>query len=66
MTPPEYRDLEEKAIAEFLTSGVCTPFEKEFIRKDGTRVPAVVGGALIEQSQPSAVCFVLDIIPNPG
>jgi PAS domain S-box-containing protein len=61
MTPPEYRPLEEKAIAEFIASGVCTPFEKEFISKDGSRVPVMVGGALVEQSQQSAVCFVLDI-----
>ena len=61
MTPPEYRHLEEQAIAEFITTGACTPFEKEFICKDNSRVPAVVGGALVEQSQQKAVCFVLDI-----
>ncbi len=67
MTPPEYRHFDEGAIAEFISSGVCTPFEKEFIRKDGSYFPAMVGGALmiggelLEKSQQSAVCFVLDI-----
>jgi PAS domain S-box-containing protein len=61
ITPPEYRHLDERAIAEFISSGVCTPFEKEFIRKDGSRVPTMVGGALVEQSQQNALCFVLDI-----
>ena len=61
MTSPEYRHLEERAIAEFITSRVCTPFEQEFIRQDGSRVPAVVGGALVEESQQNALCFVLDI-----
>ena len=61
ITPPEYRPLDAGAIAEFISSGVCTPFEKEFIHKDGTRVPVMVGGALVEQSQQSTLCFVLDI-----
>src|SRR4028119_1269661 len=61
ITPPEYRHFDEKAIAEFISSGVCTPFEKEFIRKDGSRVPTMVGGALVEHSQQNALCFVLDI-----
>src|SRR5919199_1458135 len=61
MTPPEYGHLEEKAIAEIISSGVCTPFPKEYIRKDGTRVPVMVGAALIEESQQTVVGFVLDI-----
>ncbi|HEY9600935.1 MAG TPA: PAS domain S-box protein [Allocoleopsis sp.] len=61
ITPVEYRHLNEGAIAELINSGVCTPFEKEFIRKDGMRIPIVIGGALLEESQHSAVCFVLDI-----
>jgi PAS domain S-box-containing protein len=61
MTPPEYQDVEEKAIAELLSSGVFTSYQKEYIRKDGTRVPAMVGGAFIEESQQTLVGFVLDI-----
>jgi PAS domain S-box-containing protein len=61
MTPPEYGHLEEKAIAEIISSGVCTPFPKEYIRKDGTRVPVMVGAALIEEPQQTIVGFVLDI-----
>ncbi|GAB1539154.1 hypothetical protein NUACC21_18190 [Scytonema sp. NUACC21] len=61
MTPPEYWHLEEKAIAELHSSGACTPFEKEYIRKDGSRVPVMVAGALLEESQQTTVGFVLDI-----
>ncbi|HEY9819778.1 MAG TPA: response regulator [Candidatus Sericytochromatia bacterium] len=61
ITPTEYRHLDERAIAEFTRCGVCTPFEKEFIRKDGSRVLTMVGGALVEQSQQNTLCFVLDI-----
>ncbi|HEY9665752.1 MAG TPA: PAS domain S-box protein [Coleofasciculaceae cyanobacterium] len=61
LTPPEYRPKDEGAITELINSSVCTPFEKEFIRSDGSRIPVLVGGALAEQSQEMAVCFVLDI-----
>jgi len=61
MTPPEYRHLDEQASNEFRKLGVCNYFEKEYIRKDGSRVPVLVGGALLEGSQDNTVCFVLDI-----
>jgi len=61
MTPPEYLHLDERAIRELKSSKVCTPFEKEYIRKDGSRVPIVLGAALLEEFRDNAVCFVLDI-----
>ncbi|GAB1538500.1 hypothetical protein NUACC21_11620 [Scytonema sp. NUACC21] len=61
MTPEEYLHRDSQAIKELRESGVCTPFEKEYIRKDGSRVPIVLGAALLEGSQDNAVCFVLDI-----
>jgi len=61
ITPPEYRYLNERAIAEFKNSGVCSPFEKEYLCKNGNRVPVVVGGALVEHSQQNTLCFVLDL-----
>ena len=38
MTPHEYHELDEKALEELAASGVCETYEKEFIRKDGTRI----------------------------
>ncbi|CAA9583381.1 Two-component system sensor histidine kinase/response regulator hybrid [uncultured Synechococcales cyanobacterium] len=61
MTPPEYRFLDERAVKELRSSGVCMPFEKEYIRKDGSRIPILLGAALLEGSQQDCVCFVLDI-----
>lgn len=61
MTPLEYRDLDGKAIAELITSGVCTPYEKAFIRSDGSHIPVMIGAVLLEESQQSAVGFVLDL-----
>jgi PAS domain S-box-containing protein len=35
--------------------------EKEFVRKDGTRIPVLIGGAPLEDSRDSGVGFVLDL-----
>jgi len=61
MTPPEYAPLDQRSIEELRTSGVCTPFEKKYIRKDGSRVPVLLMGALLEGSQNNSVSFILDL-----
>ncbi|MEA3208731.1 MAG: hypothetical protein QOE70_1788 [Chthoniobacter sp.] len=61
MTPPEYADLDRRSLEELAARGVCPPFEKEFIRKDGSRVPIFIGAATFEDSPDEGVCFVLDI-----
>jgi PAS domain S-box-containing protein len=61
MTPPEYHPLDVLHIAEAAERGACTPYEKEFIRKDGTRVPILCGYALLEGSQDEYIGFVLDL-----
>jgi PAS domain S-box-containing protein len=61
MTPPEYSALDRQALEEISATGVCKSFEKEFIRKDGTRVPIVIGATNFEDNPEEGVCFVLDI-----
>lgn len=61
LTPPEYQELEEKALQEIETVGIFTPFEKEYIRKDGSRIPILLGGARFEDTPDSGVFFVLDL-----
>jgi PAS domain S-box-containing protein len=61
MTPPEYRQLDEQKIEELKTSGICSPFEKEYIRQNGSRIPVVVGAALVEDSKLNTVAFALDL-----
>ena len=61
MTPPEYRSLDEYAIAELKATGMDTPYEKEFIRKDGSRIPIFLGAATIDEVRNEGVVFVLDI-----
>ena len=61
MTPPEYQHLDRKALAEVAANGVCTPFEKEYIRKDGSRISVMLGAAILDGCQDRGVGFVLDI-----
>ena len=61
MTPPEYRELDAVHIREAAERGECTPYEKEYIRKDGTRVPILCGYALLEGSKDEYIGFVLDL-----
>ncbi|MDB6111788.1 MAG: Multi-sensor signal transduction histidine kinase, partial [Pedosphaera sp.] len=61
MTPPEYGHLYEQGLAEVAATGTCAPFEKEFIRKDGSRVSILVGAASLKGAKDQGVCFVLDI-----
>lgn len=60
LTPPEWNDADESARAMLFASGSCPAYRKEFLRKDGTRMPALVGAALLEGSS-KYVCFVQDL-----
>jgi len=61
LTPPEYLALDELAHEEGLRFGACTPFEKELIRKDGTRVPVLVTTAVLQLSPFRWITFVTDL-----
>jgi formate hydrogenlyase transcriptional activator len=61
LTPSEYVALDEFAHEEGLRFGACTPFEKELIRKDGTRVPVVVTTAVLGLAPFRWITFVTDL-----
>ncbi len=61
LTPPEYAPLDELAHEEGLRFGACTPFEKEFLRKDGTRIPVLVATAVLKLSPFRWITFVQDL-----
>jgi two-component system CheB/CheR fusion protein len=61
MTPPEYTDRDLRALKEIAAHGVCAPYEKEWIRKDGTRVSVLLGSAIFEDNPNEGVCFALDL-----
>ena len=61
ITPDTWRAADAQALAELAATGSCTPFEKEYVRKDGRRVPVLVGTALFEGRRDEGVAFVLDL-----
>jgi PAS domain S-box-containing protein len=61
LTPPEWRDNDTRLIQEQKVTGVLPPFEKEYFRKDGSRVPVLIGVATFEEGGDQGVAFVLDL-----
>ena len=61
LTPPEWRGADDRRAAQLEASGTAQPYEKENFRKDGTRVPVLVGAAAFEGSSGQGVGFVLDL-----
>ncbi|HYR50903.1 MAG TPA: AAA family ATPase, partial [Candidatus Eisenbacteria bacterium] len=60
MTPAEWLGVSQRGVAQLRATGSCEPFEKEYFRKDGSRVPVLVGAAAFE-GQDVGVSFVLDL-----
>ena len=61
LTPDGYEAADWQATEEVAATGSCTPYAKEFLRKDGSRVPVLVGGARLSADMSDAVFFVLDL-----
>ena len=61
MTPPEYHAMDEDARRQIRETGVHLPYEKQFIRKDGTRVWGLFSAAAWEDNREEGVSFILDI-----
>ena len=62
LTPAEWLDIDERErVPELKMTGILPPFEKEYLRKDGNRVPVLLGVAMFEGSGDEGVTFVLDI-----
>ncbi len=63
MTPPEYKELDAEKVQELQSTGFCTPFEKEYFHKDGTRVPILIGIAQMEGRHKDgySACFVFNL-----
>jgi PAS domain S-box-containing protein len=61
LTPPEWEDVSNRAVAEIQATDRCAVFEKEYFRRDGTRVPILMASAAIDESPREVVAFVLDL-----
>lgn len=61
LTPPEYEKTDKKAATELKAKGVFSPYEKEYIRANGSRVPVLIGGAQVQGIVETAICFAIDL-----
>ncbi len=61
LTPAEWREADGRAIAELKAAGTVRPREKEYFRKDGSRVPVLLGSTTFDDRQDEGVTFVLDL-----
>ena len=61
LTPPEWQDADARLIEEHKMSGRLPPFEKEYFRKNGSRIPVLIGVATFEGPRDQGVAFVLDL-----
>jgi len=61
LTPPDWRDRNNARIEQHKSGGRFEPFEKEYTRKNGSRVPVLIGGATFEEGGNQGVAYVLDL-----
>lgn len=61
LTPPEYADLDARALDDMRRHGGYAPVEKELLRKDGSRVAVLAGAAALSRAPLTSVAFVLDL-----
>jgi PAS domain S-box-containing protein len=61
MTPSQYLPQDEAMWGQLLNQGAAPPCEKEYFRKDGSRVPILMGAALLKRAPLTWICFALDL-----
>jgi PAS domain S-box-containing protein len=61
LTPAEYRDSDDQRVAELKAIRTAQPYEKEYLHKNGSRVPVLIGSAMFEERLDEGVAFVLDL-----
>jgi PAS domain S-box-containing protein len=61
LTPASWTEVDNQAVTQIRKTGSCLPFEKEYLHKDGTRVPVLIGVAMLPNFQENCFCFVLDL-----
>ncbi|MBP5976842.1 PAS domain S-box protein [Brasilonema sp. CT11] len=64
LTPPEFAALDAKAVEQLSRQGVCAPYEKVYLHKDGRRIPILIAAALVQEPfniNQEVMAFVLDL-----
>jgi len=61
LTPSEHSHMEETKRREVLATGVTAPWEREYIHRDGRRIPVLVGVAHLSPETRDCICFSVDL-----
>lgn len=61
MTPPEWLPADEIALDQLRRRGVCDTYEKEYLRRDGSRVPVLITDVMMPEDSDEILAFILDI-----
>jgi PAS domain S-box-containing protein len=61
LTPPEWQEARDRAVAQLQATGSFDLFEKELLRSDGSRVPVLLAGAAVDDTRQESVVFVIDL-----
>jgi PAS domain S-box-containing protein len=61
ITPPDYQEISMRAKEEAMITGVLKPYEKEYLTRDGRRVPVLLGGTVFRRHPRSLLAFIFDL-----
>jgi PAS domain S-box-containing protein len=61
MTPPEYLTKDYECMEYLIQNGEVEPWEKEYYRKDGSRIAILIGAAFLPGTNNETICVIIDI-----
>lgn len=61
LTPPEFHKQDQAALEQIRQTGVASPWEKEYLHKEGRRVPILIGCVALEGRADTALSVILDL-----
>jgi PAS domain S-box-containing protein len=61
ITSPEWAASDADALRQLHSTGAFRPYEKEYVHRDGHRVPVLVGGAVVSKNPLRWVTFIVDL-----
>jgi PAS domain S-box-containing protein len=61
LTPSEWRSSDDNAVSEMESTGIVSPYKKEYIHRDGHRVPILLSGARMAGTRDEKICCIVDL-----
>jgi PAS domain S-box-containing protein len=61
LSPPEYAATDAAKVAELIAHGMHGPYQKEYLRKDGSRVPVLIASTFFLNSRRSGISICIDL-----